>query len=81
MIFNYPGRLLAIAIALMFFGVIMPFLMVIHLVESTLFLNFLSYAASTIGLFLGFITISAMQGKNKSAKKKTDKDGSGPFAN
>lgn len=74
MIFNYPGRLLAISIALMLFGVVMPFLMVIHAVESTFFLNFLSYAASTAGLFIGIISVAATRTKSKHKKDKDDFD-------
>lgn len=55
----------------MVFGVIMPFLMVIHLVESTFFLNFLSYGASMLGLLLGIVSV-AMQ--NVGQNKKDNKD-------
>jgi hypothetical protein len=36
-------------------GVVLPFLMVMHILESSFFLNFFSYAASISGLFLGVI--------------------------
>lgn len=36
-------------------GVVLPFLMVLHIIESTFFLVFLSFTSSTIGLFLGVI--------------------------
>jgi hypothetical protein len=36
-------------------GVVLPFLMVLHIIESTFFLVFLSFTSSTIGLFLGLI--------------------------
>jgi len=55
---EHPKKLLAIAIILLFFGVAMPFLMVIKVVESTLFLNFLSFGASVLGLFLGIIGVA-----------------------
>lgn len=70
MIFGHPERLLAIAIFLMIFGCVMPFLMVINLVESTFFLNFLSYGASVLGLFLGIAGMTAYRGKGK--KKDND---------
>ena len=38
---------------LVMLGWIGPFLMVIHVIPSTFFLNFLSYIASVLGLFLG----------------------------
>jgi len=67
---DHPERLFSIAVFLLLFGCIMPFLMVIHAVESTFFLNFLSFGASTAGLFLGTIGI-AMQ-RLKSKKKKEE---------
>lgn len=41
--------------ALALFGVILPGLMVVGLVESTIFLNFFSYTANVSGIFLGLI--------------------------
>jgi len=74
MIFKYPGRLLAASIILMIIGVVIPFLMVIHLVQSTFFLNFLSYAASTVGFFLGIISFAATRVTSNRTKDKSDKD-------
>ena len=74
MIFEYPGRVLAIGVAMMIFGVVMPFLMVLHLVESTFFLNFLSFIASTLGLYLGLIWFSSFRAKSKYDKDKSGKD-------
>ncbi len=34
-------------------GVIFPFLMVMRVLNSTMFLNFFSYIAQVVGLFLG----------------------------
>jgi membrane associated rhomboid family serine protease len=39
----------------MVLGVILPFLMVLHIIASTFFLNFFSYTASLVGLILGLI--------------------------
>ncbi len=63
---DHPERLLTIAVILLLFGCIMPFLMVTQAVPSTLLLNFLSFAASVSGLFLGIIGIA--QYRIKSAK-------------
>jgi hypothetical protein len=57
--FGSSKRLLLIAFLLMMFGIVMPFLMVIHVVESTFFLNFLSFGASMLGLFLGIIAVAS----------------------
>ena len=52
---NSPRFLLSLGVTLMLLGVILPFLMVIHVLESTFFLNFLSWGASVTGLALGTI--------------------------
>ena len=69
MMLDRPERLITIAVTLLLFGCITPFLMVIQVVTSTFFLNFLSYAASVTGLFLGIIGIAQLRVK---AKKKGD---------
>ena len=69
MILDHPGRLIAIAIVLLIFGFVMPFLMALGVVESTLFLNFLSFGASVLGLSLGVGGIRVYRGKQK---KKDD---------
>lgn len=50
-----PRLLLAFGVTLMLLGVILPFLMVIQLLESTFFLNFFSWGASVAGLALGAV--------------------------
>ena len=50
-----PRFLLSLGLVLMFLGVILPFLMVIHVLESTFFLNFFSWGASVAGLSFGTI--------------------------
>jgi membrane associated rhomboid family serine protease len=60
MIEEKPRTLLFIALGLLLFGWIMPFLMVIHLVESTFFLNFLSWGASVGGLYLGVMAVAGL---------------------
>ena len=36
-------------------GAVLPFLMVIHVLESTFFLNFFSVGAQVVGSFMGII--------------------------
>jgi hypothetical protein len=52
---NSPRTLLSLGIMLMLFGVILPFLMVIHILESTFFLNFFAWGVSVAGLAFGTI--------------------------
>lgn len=48
-------QLIWIGLILSLLGVFLPLLMVVHAVESTFFLNFFSFIASILGLFLGLI--------------------------
>ena len=52
---NSPRLLLGLGIILMLLGIILPFLMVIHVLPSTFFLNFFSWGASVAGLSFGTI--------------------------
>lgn len=52
---NSPRFLLSFGVLLMLLGVVLPFLMVIRILESTFFLNFLSWGASVAGLAFGTI--------------------------
>jgi hypothetical protein len=65
MIDEKPRTLLFIALCLLLFGWVMPFLMVIHAVESTFFLNFLSWGASVAGLYLGVMAVAGLVRKRK----------------
>jgi membrane associated rhomboid family serine protease len=50
-----PGRLMVIGLIGLVIGVVVPFLMVLRLVESTFLLNFFAYGASIAGLFIGML--------------------------
>ncbi|HJS20886.1 MAG TPA: hypothetical protein VJ785_19215 [Anaerolineales bacterium] len=52
---NSPRFLLILGVFLMLMGIVLPFLMVIQVLESTFFLNFFSWGASVAGLALGTI--------------------------
>jgi hypothetical protein len=54
-----PVKIILIGFFLMVLGVVLPFLMVVRVLESTFFLNFFSYTVSLVGLILG-ISGSAM---------------------
>ncbi len=53
-----PRNFLLIGFVLMLLGFILPFLMLMHTIPSTFLLNFVAYAASFVGLVLGFIGIA-----------------------
>ena len=50
-----PWTLIGIGFLLSMLGITLPLLMLIHLLTSTFFLNFLSFTASMSGLLLGII--------------------------
>ncbi len=50
-----PWMMIGIGFLLVLFGAVAPFLMVMKILPSTFFLNFLAYAASLSGLILGVV--------------------------
>lgn len=52
---KYPRLLFAVGVTLLFLGVIIPFLMVIRVLEPTFFLLFFSSGSSTVGFGLGML--------------------------
>jgi hypothetical protein len=60
-----PRLLLGLSLLLMLLGILLPFLMVIHLLESTFILNFFSWAVSVIGLALGMISVTLTVKRHK----------------
>ena len=55
MIRMQPRNMILIGFVLVLIGFVVPFLIVIRVIPSTFLLNFLSYTASILGLFLGMI--------------------------
>jgi hypothetical protein len=49
---KFPNLIL-IGFFLVLIGAVLPLLMVVQIIKSTYFLNFFSYGASAVGLFLG----------------------------
>jgi len=60
-----PRILLGIGFILLVLGVVIPILMVMHILESTFFLNFFSYGASLVGLFLGLLGAMSIVARNR----------------
>ena len=61
---NSPRFLLFLGLFLMVLGIVLPFLIVIQILESTFFLNFFSWGASVAGLALGIVGF-AMYSRNR----------------
>ena len=70
MILEHYKLLIATAILLMLFGCIAPFLMTLHIIESTFLLNFLAFGSSVLGLFLGVAGIAGVRIRQKNKKSK-----------
>jgi hypothetical protein len=62
---NSPRLLLSLGLILMITGVVIPFLILIRVLESTFFLNFFSWGASVGGLFLGIIGVATWVRKRR----------------
>lgn len=50
-----PRLLLTLGLLMMFAGIVLPFLMVIKVLESTFFMNFFAWGLSSLGLALGMV--------------------------
>ncbi|GAB4152469.1 MAG: hypothetical protein Fur0021_17300 [Candidatus Promineifilaceae bacterium] len=57
-----PLKLVLIGFLLVLLGAVLPFLMVIRIVEPSFLLSFISYGASVGGLFLGVIGAASYVG-------------------
>jgi len=60
-----PWSLILIGFLLSVLGVVLPFLMVMHTIPSTFFLNFFSYLSSFSGLILGITGASLYVQKHR----------------
>ena len=55
---NSPRFLIILGFFLMLLGMLLPFLMVMRMLESTFFLNFFAWGASVTGLAFGMIGVA-----------------------
>ncbi len=55
-----PYSLIIVALVLLLLGAVLPFLMVLGVLESTLALNFFAALSSTMGFILGFIGVAKL---------------------
>ncbi|HEX2697580.1 MAG TPA: hypothetical protein VHM28_07720 [Anaerolineales bacterium] len=60
-----PWSLILIGFILSVTGVVLPFLMVIHVLPSTYFLNFFAYGCGIAGLFMGIVGASRYVGEHR----------------
>jgi len=64
-----PKLLIGIGVPLMVLGFVLPMLMVMQIVPSTLFLNFFSYFASLIGVIMGMIGVMTIALRNRNRRR------------
>ncbi len=51
----HPWKIILLGIIMMLISIALPLLMVLHLIRSTFFLNFLAFVLSVSGMLIGFI--------------------------
>ena len=66
-------QIILIGLGMVLFGFVMPWLMILGYVKSTILLGLFTYAVSTAGLMLGIIGV-AMWSLDKKVKDKDDED-------
>jgi positive regulator of sigma E activity len=65
-----PKILVGIGFLLLLLGVGIPFLMVLQIIESTLFLNFFTYIVQFLGLVLGFLGAMSFVRRSRSKRDR-----------
>jgi hypothetical protein len=60
---KHPVAVMIVAFFMMVIGIALPMLMIMHIIESTFFLNFLAFGLSIGGLFVGLIGLSMVARK------------------
>ncbi len=63
------NRLIVVGFFLVLAGMILPFLIVMHVLPSTILLNFLAYGVSIAGVFLGVIGVAMYVGEERRKSK------------
>jgi len=64
-----PSRLIGVGAVLLVIGAVLPFLMVVRLLESQLWLSFISVVASMAGMVIGMYGIFEMQRSHERDKR------------
>lgn len=59
------NRYIILGFFMVVIGAVLPFLIVMRILPSTLLLNFLAYTTSTIGIFLGVIGVAMYVGNKR----------------
>lgn len=76
MIRMHPRTIILLGFVLVLAGFVIPFLMVLRIIQPSLLLSFLSSGASMVGLFLGLIGAAYYwrRGRKKDSGFRSDRD-------
>lgn len=66
------NRLIVLGFLCVLAGAVVPFLIIIRVLPSTLFLNFFAFTVSTVGIFLGVIGTAMHVGDEQRRKKRQE---------
>ena len=73
MILNWkPWKILVLAGSMMLVSVILPLLMILQVIRSTFFLNFLAFTLSMAGMMIGYIGVVSLVRIKRSEQKYKD---------
>ena len=64
------NKLIVIGFFCVLIGAVLPFLMVMRMVESTFLLNFIAYTTSMAGIFLGVLGAALHIGEERGKQRK-----------
>jgi membrane protein implicated in regulation of membrane protease activity len=67
-----PWKMIVLGGLMMLVSMILPWLMVLQILRSTFFLNFLAYGLSVAGMMIGFIGMVSMVKIRRAEKKYKD---------
>ena len=67
-----PKTMILVGIGMMLISIILPFLMVMQILKSTFFMNFLAYGLSVAGILIGFIGMVSLVKIRRTQQKYRD---------
>jgi membrane protein implicated in regulation of membrane protease activity len=67
-----PWKMIALGGAMMLVSMVLPWLMVMQILRSTFFLNFLAYGLSVAGMLIGFIGMVSIVKIRRTQQKYKD---------
>jgi membrane protein implicated in regulation of membrane protease activity len=67
-----PWKMIVLGASMMLVSMVLPWLMVLQILRSTFFLNFLAYGLSVAGMLIGFIGMVSMVKIRRTVQKYKD---------